>query len=197
MSSTEQDFVKATMRHFDVLRQPAFAKSKNETPFPNDWFDFPPDLMADFGAMYFLSSLSKFNRNRSLAQITNQLESPLRLGQYKIFRSNGHPRAFVTWAGLNQKAERQMAVDQQPLDPHQWNSGKSVWLIDFVAPFGHFDQVVPMLTRNNDMHRLRTLWHNRKGTRARVVEWWRPFEGGQILVKSYGKGQFNKLLNGH
>ena len=197
MSRSEQDFVKATMQHFDVLRQSGFEASKRRQQFPDDWFDFPPNLMADFGAMYFLSSLSKFNRDRSLAQITNQLESPLRLGQYKVFRSNGYPRAFITWAGLNKAAERQLAVDHQALTPFQWNSGRSTWLIDFVAPFGQIEQIVPMLTRNDDINRLRTLWHNRKGTRARIVEWWRPFQGGQILVKSYGTGQFNKLLNGN
>ncbi|EBA05043.1 putative toxin-activating protein [Rhodobacteraceae bacterium HTCC2150] len=197
MSSSEKDFVKATMQHFDVLRDAGFEPSKNKTRFPNDWFDFPPNIMADFGAMYFLASLSKFNRDRSLAQITNQLESPLRLGQYKIFRSNGCPRAFITWAGLDKEAERQFAIDHQPLNPFQWNSGRSTWLIDFVAPFGHIDQMIPQMTRNNDINRLRTLWHNKKGTRARVVEWWRPFEGGHILVKSYGMGQFSNLLKGN
>lgn len=163
-------------------------------PFPDDWFDLPSGTFADFGAMYYLMSLTPFNRNRSLAQVTAQLEPPLRLGQYRLFRSNGFPRAFVTWAGLDPKAEMRFAVTNQALAPQDWNSGSSIWLVDFIAPFGQVEQMIPMLIRNPSISRVRTLWHNKPGTRRRVVEWNRTDPLPDIRMKSYGVNQFEKQL---
>lgn len=182
------------MRHFSVLRARATEGSTRPEPFPRGWFDFTQERLADFGAMYFLASLSSFNRDRSLAAITAQLEPPLRLAQYRVFRSGGHPRAFVTWAGLDTARERAFAVEQKPLTPQDWNSGDSKWVIDLVAPFGHVEQVIMALAGQRNETRVRTLWHNRKGTRARVMEFSRKTPGGPVSQRSYGLGQFRRLL---
>ncbi len=195
MEPAEQKFFNKTMRNFASLRNPGFDTNPDAPPFPLDWFDLEQEVLADFGAMYYLSSLSKFNRDRSLASMTAQLEPPLRLNQYKIFRSNGFPRAFITWAGMSPEDEHGFAVDHLPIEPHQWNSGTSKWLIDFVAPFGQIDQIVPQLTRNPKETRVRTVWHNRTGTRRRIVEWSRPKPDDPVAIRSYGVGQFAKLLN--
>ena len=92
--------------------------------------------------------------------------------------------------------ERRLAVDHLPLRPQDWNAGNSKWVIDLVAPFGHVDQLLRILARNRTETRLRTLWHNRAGTRYRVVEWTRPEPGAAISVTSYGAGQFARLLDG-
>lgn len=196
MSKNDPAFMRATMRHFSVLAQTEMAADKTAPPFPDDWFDISADKYADFGAMYYLMSHNKFNSHRSLTQITAQLEPALRLGQYRIFRSGGYPRAFITWAGLNMAAERRLAVDLQGLSPQQWNSGSSTWLMDFVAPFGQLEQMLPMLSQNQNIQQLRTLWHNRSGARQRVVEWYRDSPKGEIKVVSYGAGQFAKKLRG-
>ena len=121
---------------------------------------------------------------------------PLRLGQYRIFRAGGHPRAFVTWAGLAPAAERRFALDHLPLEPQQWNGGTSKWLVDLVAPFGHLEAVLRQLARKPDEQRVRALWHNRAGTRYRILEWTRDAEGGPIRVASYGVRQFARRLDG-
>lgn len=186
--------MRSTLRQFEALRNNVPSSPKEALPFPDDWFDLPAESLADFGAMYYLMSLSPFNNQRSLAQITAQLEPALRLGQYRIFRSNGYPRAFITWAGLDKAAEMGFAVDHRSLKPAEWNSGPSIWLIDFVAPFGQIDQIISTLDRNPDISRLRTLWHNKPATRHRIVEWVRHAPDGQIRMKSFGIGQFKKLL---
>ena len=197
MRAESQDaFIETTLRHFAVLRNPAPGQSRSDTPFPDDWFDLPERQLADLGAMFFLISLTGFHRNRSLADAFSVLEPPLRLGQYRIFRSGGHPRAFITWGGLCPAAEHRLAIQHVPLEPQDWNSGPSMWLTDFVAPFGHIRQIVPMLSENPNLTSVRTLWHNRLGTRYRIVEWSRPASQSRIRVKSYGVGQFEKHLAG-
>jgi hemolysin-activating ACP:hemolysin acyltransferase len=188
-------FFRKTLRHFAMLRDQAPAPSGAPLAFPADWFDLPPAVLADYGAMTFLAGLSTYHRGQPLARAMHYFEPPLRLGQYKIFRSNGYPRAFVTWAGLSAAAERSFAVDHHPLEAVDWTSGGSVWLVDFAAPFGHLDQIVPLLTQNPDVRRVRTLWHNKSGERYRIVEWSRAVGAAKVAVKSYGVQQFRKVLD--
>ena len=58
-------------------------------------------------------------------------------------------------------------------------------------------QIMPMLMRNPALTRLRTLWHNKPGTRRRIIEWTRPGPEAPISMTSYGQGQFDKLLGGN
>lgn len=189
-------FFRATMRHFAELRAATAEGADDPRPFPSDWFDLPDALYSDLGAMLYLASLGRHHRPLPLAAAMAQFEPPLRLGQYRLFRANGFPRAFITWAGLSPDAESRFAIDHLPLEPQDWNSGPSVWLVDFVAPFGHIDQIVPMLTANPDLPHVRTLWHNRDGSRYRVVEWSRPVPEAPVAVRSYGAGQFARRLLG-
>ncbi|MDN5785536.1 toxin-activating lysine-acyltransferase [Pseudorhodobacter sp.] len=189
-------FFRATMRHFAEMRGSAPASSAQGTRFPQDWFDLPEAFLADFGAMFYLASLTTFHRRRTLADLFASFEAPLRLGQYKLFRSNGFARAGITWAGLSEAAERRFAVEHQALEPQDWNGGASVWLVDFLAPFGHVDQIVPLLTQNPGLNRVRTLWHNKDGSRYRIVEWSRATPEAEVQVKSYGVGQFRKMMEG-
>ncbi|MEZ5913049.1 MAG: toxin-activating lysine-acyltransferase [Paracoccaceae bacterium] len=136
MGRDAEDFIRTTLRHFATLRKNP--DSAVGTAFPKGWFDLPDALWADLGAMFYLTALTGFHRGRSLADALTMLEPPLRLGQYRVFRTpDGQPRAFVSWAGLSAAAERWFAVEHMPLRPEDWNSGPSKWLIDAVAPFGH------------------------------------------------------------
>lgn len=181
------------MRHLAVLNH-AKRTGERAEPFPPGWFDWPQDMLADLGAMSFLSALSPFHQTRSHAQLVMDLEPALRLGQYRIFRSDGYPRAFVTWAGLAPEAERRLALDHLAIEAHQWNSGPSRWIIDLVAPFGHLEQVLEVLAHKPEIRRVRTLWHNRLGTRYRIIEWSRDSDGAPIQLASYGVGQFARHL---
>lgn len=189
-------FLRQTLRHFAEMRSQRPPSSARGQDFPDDWFDLPQATLADYGAMMFLAGLTSHHRAQSLAQVMHYLEPPLRLGQYRIFRTGEHPRAFITWAGLSPDVERSFAVEHLPLAQEQWNSGSSVWLVDFVAPFGHIDQIVPLLAANPSVTSVRTLWHNRTGERYRIVEWRRPKGTDAIMVSSYGVRQFAAMLDG-
>ncbi|MEZ5777174.1 MAG: toxin-activating lysine-acyltransferase [Paracoccaceae bacterium] len=194
MTKADNQFLRATRKHFEALRRTGPGPDAGAEPFPDDWFDLMPGVYADFGAMFYLASMTAFHRSRTLATAVSTLEPALRLGQYHIFRSNGFPRAFVTWAGLDPQGERRFAIDHQPIAPEAWNSGPSVWLVDFVAPFGHFDQIVPKLTANPDLRRLRALWHDETGEGYRVMEWSREGMDGPIAQRSFTPAEFAARL---
>jgi len=187
-------FFRQTLRHFAEMQNQGPDSAHKAQSFPADWFDIPHDKLADYGAMTFMAGLTNYHRTQPLARAMHYFEPPLRLGQYKMFRSNGYPRAFITWAGLSPQAEASFAVDHLPLEPEDWTSGSSVWLVDFVAPFGHVEQIVPLLTQNPDLTRVRTLWHNKAGDRYRIVQWSRAPGDTAVAVNSYGINQFRTLL---
>ncbi|QIE45342.1 toxin-activating lysine-acyltransferase [Pseudohalocynthiibacter aestuariivivens] len=182
------------MRHLAALDHVRPGPASDAPPYPDDWFDLPQDALADLGAMTYLLSLSSYHATMPLSEATAHLEVALRLGQYRIFRSGGFPRGFVTWAGLADGAERRFALHHKPLMPRHWNSGPSKWMIDFVAPFGHTREILRVLASNPNESRVRTLWHNAKGTRYRIIEWARPAPGAPIGVRSFGVGQFARHL---
>jgi hemolysin-activating ACP:hemolysin acyltransferase len=192
MNQSNIAFVNKSLRHLGVLR--ATGPTDGEA-FPPGWFDLADHAYRDLGAMMFLSALSPYHRQRSLPQALAQIETPLRLGQYKLFRAGGYPRAFVTWAGLTRDAEYRFAVDHLPLRPEDWNAGASKWVHDLVTPFGHVEQILQQLAANPSETRVRTLWHNRPGTRYRILEWWRKAPGEPVSMTSYGVGQFRKKLD--
>ncbi|MCZ4353769.1 toxin-activating lysine-acyltransferase [Roseovarius aestuarii] len=195
MGTHDSVFMRKSLRHLDALRNVGRQDSGTGVPFPEGWFDLPESTLTDLGAMALLTSLNRAHANLTMPQVMAQIEVPLRLKQYRIFRSGGYPRAFVTWAGLSDGAERRFALQHRPLKPQDWNSGTSTWVVDFVAPFGHVADVLSKL-QSVQTPRVRTLWHNKTGTRYRIMEWSREKPGQDISVRSFGVGQFAKHLGG-
>lgn len=196
MGTHDSSFMRKSLRHLEALRSAGPQHSGTGIPFPEGWFDLPAPMLTDLGAMAWLAGFNRAHAALTLAQAMAQFEVPLRLNQYRIFRSGGYPRAFVSWAGLSDGAERRFALQHQPLKPQDWNSGASTWVVDFVAPFGHVDEVLGQLQTVRTAPRVRTLWHNKPGTRYRIIEWTRAQPTDKINVRSFGVGQFAQHLGG-
>ncbi|MEB8388070.1 toxin-activating lysine-acyltransferase [Rhodobacteraceae bacterium KMM 6894] len=188
--------MRKSLRHLEALRHAGPQGSDSDVAFPEGWFDLTETLLADLGAMAWLTGFSRAHAALTLPQVMAQIEVPLRLQQYRIFRSGGYPRAFVTWAGLSDGAERRFALQHQPLRPQDWNGGTSTWVVDFIAPFGHLDEVLDQMQQARAAPRVRTLWHNKLGTRYRIIEWARAQPDSDITVRSFGVGQFARHLDG-
>ncbi|WP_037317306.1 toxin-activating lysine-acyltransferase [Ruegeria halocynthiae] len=161
--------------------------------FPNDWFDISPEKYADFGAMFYLASLTKTHQKRSLSQVLYAFETPFRLGQYHIFRQNGFPRGFVTFAGLSPDAEYKYAVKEKQLTDADFTSGSSFWIVDLVAPFGQTNQIVDILKKDIPHPRVRTNRMDSDLTRNRIVEWTRD-DAGDVHMRLYRKREFEQAL---
>lgn len=153
----------------------------------------PPEKYADFGVMLYLSSLTPIHRDRMLTQAVHTFETPLRLGQYHIFRQNGYPRGFVTFAGLSNLAERRFAIKQDALKPEDYASGSSFWLIDLVAPFGQVRQMVEQLKQSIPHPRVRANRLDSDLATNRIVEWSRDSEG-EVHMRLYRQNAFRKQL---
>lgn len=61
---------------------------------------------------------------------------PIALGQFHLWRRQGVPVGFASWAFLSEAAEARVRSGSLRLAPDDWNSGDRLWLIDFLMPFG-------------------------------------------------------------
>ncbi len=161
--------------------------------FPKDWFDLSPEKYADFGAMFYLAGLTTAHQKRTLAQVLYAFETPLRLGQYHMFRQNGFPRGFVTFAGLSPEVEHKYGVQEKPLSDKDFTSGSSFWIIDLVAPFGQTNEIVDILKTEIPHPRVRTNRVIGDMTRNRIVEWTRDTTG-DVHMRLYRKKEFARML---
>jgi cytolysin-activating lysine-acyltransferase len=67
------------------------------------------------------------------------------LNQAKLFMHEGAPRAYVSWALVNDDVQARLAQGDLRLAPHEWKSGPHLWIIDLVTPFGSPEPVIKQL----------------------------------------------------
>ena len=97
--------------------------------------DFPSqDQLRIYGDFTFLAFRSPHHRTMSVANLHEAFQTPILLGQYRIFRFEDIPRGLFTWAWFSADAE-QKYVSGQSLDPQDWRSGDRLWIIDLIAPY--------------------------------------------------------------
>lgn len=77
------------------------------------------------------------------------LMPPLVLDQCKLYMKGEVPWAFCTWAFVSDEVNARLGSSIPKIAPHEWKTGNHLWLIDVVAPFEGFDEVVADLAKTN------------------------------------------------
>jgi cytolysin-activating lysine-acyltransferase len=90
------------------------------------------------GSAVWLWLHSSSHRNMPLSGLSALLLPAISNRQFLLASENGRPVAYASWANLSEEAERRY-LNQHPLlmPETDWNSGDRMWLLDWVAPFGH------------------------------------------------------------
>jgi len=131
------------------------------------------ETLRAYGELMFLVMRSRFHRDTPMRNIRVSFQPAIDLGFYKIFRSDGVPRAAVTWAFLSPEVERRY-VHGHFMEPSEWVSGKQMWVVEIVAPYaqqtGAF--VVNWLRRHvaEPIDTVRYVRGNDDGSVRRIVE---------------------------
>ena len=94
------------------------------------------------GEATYLFLNSPLHLGYAVHQLSNFILTPLRLGQFRIYRSAKGPVGFVAWAWLTGQAGEDYARQRRALQPDDWNAGDQLWFIEFIAPFGHGPRIV-------------------------------------------------------
>lgn len=122
------------------------------------------------GDATFLAMRSEHHRAMRVANLRAALEPPLVLGQYRLFRFDGVPRAMITWAWLTPAAELSYVAGGD-LGPDDWAGGRSLWLIDLIAPYPRLAAGITrwVMTPGNFTDRGFTFRRVKEGARTRRV----------------------------
>lgn len=88
------------------------------------------------GEMVWLYSHSRIHREWAVGSIQQWLVPAIIHKQFRIYRNQGKPHSFVTWAWLSKEIEENYVRNTSTLQPNHWNAGDRLWFIDWIAPFG-------------------------------------------------------------
>ncbi|MDE1475890.1 toxin-activating lysine-acyltransferase [Xenorhabdus bovienii] len=102
------------------------------------------------GMMTCLALRSPYHREWTLADIETNFLPALMKNQYKIyFDHNEHPKAFITWARVDDATHHGLIENGITPNANKWSSGHHLWFIDLVAPFGDAFKVVRDMQKNH------------------------------------------------
>ena len=123
-----------------------------------------------FGSVVWLMMHSKSDRDLPLHTLSKLVLPPIKYRQFVLATEGGKPVFYLSWANLNEEAESRY-LKNTPLCMHEddWDSGDRMWIIDWVAPFGHSYAITRILERRLFATRwARSLYHrgNEKGLRV-------------------------------
>ncbi len=92
-----------------------------------------------FGEMVWLCSQSPFYKHLKLVDLEWFMMPPIMLNQYRVFHHETTALGFALWARVSKEVEARMkagfsAGEIVRLQPHEWNCGDILWLIELVCP---------------------------------------------------------------
>jgi cytolysin-activating lysine-acyltransferase len=97
-------------------------------------------IESSLGVATLLAAKSKAHQNLSILDLETLIKPAILHTQFKIFRSPKNlPIAFISWAKLSDKSDKTIIEDTKngrKLSVGDWNSGKNIWIMNVIDPFG-------------------------------------------------------------
>jgi cytolysin-activating lysine-acyltransferase len=90
---------------------------------------------------------SMTHRHIFIADLEWMVLPPIEFGQFRMYRREGMPVAFATWALVSEETEKRLASGMARLAPTEWRNGDRLWLVELLAPFGNTDAVLEDLKK--------------------------------------------------
>ncbi|MEM6913687.1 MAG: toxin-activating lysine-acyltransferase [Pseudomonadota bacterium] len=98
--------------------------------------EFPSkDQLAGLGDLAFVFVRAPSYQGVTVSALRAALEPAIDTGHFAVLRQDHIPRAFISWAYLDEEAEARF-LNGARLTTQDWISGDSLWLMDVVAPYG-------------------------------------------------------------
>lgn len=90
-----------------------------------------------FGEISWLWVNSPLHQEWPVALLGINIIPPIHHQQFMLLRQKEMPVAYCSWALFDLAAEKKYLADVNSLQLPDWASGDRMWLIDWIAPFGH------------------------------------------------------------
>lgn len=118
-------------------------------------FPWCKKLEQDFIDILKLFNRSNFHQNHDYLTITQYVLPALILGYYQIYRENQQPLGYISWGFFNHKSEKNAFLHRKtPVTEHDFNSGDNAWIVDVVAPYGHFRETIDLCAKWGDRNQI-------------------------------------------
>ncbi|HCQ9044441.1 TPA: toxin-activating lysine-acyltransferase, partial [Escherichia coli] len=140
-----------------------------------------------FGKVTWLWSYSPLHRDWPISMQSINIIPAIMHGQYVILMEKGFPVAYCSWAKLDLDNEVKYIKNTNALTIDDWNSGDRNWFIDWVAPFGHSNQLYKIMRKKFPDGLFRSIRVTKNSTTGKIYE----FHGGKVN-KLIAKKQFLK-----
>lgn len=131
------------------------------------------------GGVVWLWMHSASHRGFPLHTLPTLLLPAIKSRQFVFASQAGQPVFYLSWANFDAQAERRYVANSPLLMPeHDWNCGDRLWLLDWVAPFGHTRAMSRIVTRQLFASRWGRLLGHRGNERGLSI---RTFRGAAVL----------------
>lgn len=125
-----------------------------------------------FGSAAWLWMHSDRHKNIPLHTLSTLLLPAIKHRKFLLASENGKPIFFVSWADLSEEAEmRYIKNSPEQMRDEDWCSGERMWILDWIAPFGHNNMMFKLMTRKffAGLH-MRTLYHRGSETGLKIKQ---------------------------
>jgi cytolysin-activating lysine-acyltransferase len=123
------------------------------------------------GSAVWLWMHSARHKQMPLLTLPTILLPAIKQRQFILAAEAGQPVFYMSWANLSYEAEQRYLEHPLHLGEDEWNSGDRMWILDWVAPFGHSRAMSRLLENQLFANRwARTLYHRsrERGTKIKT-----------------------------
>lgn len=140
------------------------------------------------GSVAWLWMHSASHRNFPLHTLPTLLLPAIKNRQFILASESGRAVFYLSWANFSIDAEGRYLANSPLLMPEaDWNSGDRMWVLDWVAPFGHTAMVCGLLRRQLLASRWWRALDHRGNERGFQVKTYR----GMAVLPDEAKAWFN------
>lgn len=147
----------------------------------------PPEQRSRLlGDIVTLMMQSPTHLNYKIQHFSSVVLPPVQLNQYRIYHNaKKQPVGFVSWAMLSKEAEQKFLNQATPLTLEEWASGDSIYIMEFIAPYGHAQKITTDLKKRYPNHKAHAVRYDTTGKNGKVVS---TFYGDECGGKIKGVG---------
>ncbi|MCR4377237.1 MAG: toxin-activating lysine-acyltransferase [Rhodospirillales bacterium] len=100
-----------------------------------------PDARQILADVVWLMMSAPNHKHLFLSDLEWLVVPPILAGQFRVFKREGVPVAYASWAFLTEEAEQRLLAGHSRLKLEDWSAGDRAWLIDLTAPFGGAEDI--------------------------------------------------------
>lgn len=124
-----------------------------------------------FGSAVWLWMQSDLHRELSLQALSTLLLPAIKTRQFLLVTESDKPVFYLSWALMDCSAEESFLRNPSTHFPEEaWVSGDRMWILDWVAPFGHTNSMRSLVKRLFPTKCFRWLYHRGGNKGMRILE---------------------------